>query len=151
MMGSSTFCHKHKTHQYTIKFHWVVLSGLFLLAAFPYPIGDLYEWSGSLMKLWWEGRGLCVTAKLCCVEWRSLLSLTCHFSWLWALCGPYQDLFHLFTFVWHFFINTLLAIGSPCSAIVELAWYFQLGANFGEKLSKLAGKLFFGYLFRELF
>jgi len=49
------FCHKH---QYTIKFHCqteVALGGLFLLAAFPQPISVPYEWSGSIMELWWEG------------------------------------------------------------------------------------------------
>ena len=38
----------------------------------------------------------------CDVEWRPLLSLSHHFSWLWALCGPYQGLFHYFTFVRHY-------------------------------------------------
>ena len=40
---------------YTIKFYRqneVTSSGLLLLAAFSQPIGDLYEWSGSLMELW---------------------------------------------------------------------------------------------------
>ena len=56
-----------KTHQYTIKFHWqneVTLGGLLLPAAFSQPIGDPYEWSGPIMELWWEGRGLSVTIKL---------------------------------------------------------------------------------------
>jgi len=56
-----------KTHQYTIKFHCKieeVLGGLLLLAASSQPIGDPYEQSGSIMELWWEGRGLRVTVKL---------------------------------------------------------------------------------------
>jgi len=58
-----------KTHQYTIKFHCQneeVLGGLLLLllAAFSQPIHDPYEWSGCIMELWWEGRGLSVTVKL---------------------------------------------------------------------------------------
>jgi len=41
-----------------------VLGGLLLLDAFPQPIGDPFEQSGSIMELWWEGRGLSVTVKL---------------------------------------------------------------------------------------
>ena len=61
------FATNTKTHQYTVKFHCqnkVVLGGLLLLAAFSQPIGNLYEWSGSIVELWWEGRGLSVTVKL---------------------------------------------------------------------------------------
>ena len=57
------FLSQTKTHQYTIKFHCqneVVLGGLLLLAAFSQPIGDPYKWSGSIMELQWEGRGLTV-------------------------------------------------------------------------------------------
>jgi len=71
MTGSSIFATNTKIHQYTIKFHCqneVVLGGLLLLAAFLQPIGDPYEWSGSLMEFWWEGRGLAVTEKLCGAE-----------------------------------------------------------------------------------
>jgi len=53
MTGSSIFLPQTR---YTIKFHCqneVVLVGLFLLAAFSQPIGDPYEWSGSLIELWW--------------------------------------------------------------------------------------------------
>ena len=56
-----------KTHQYTIKFHCQneeVLGGLLLLATSSQPIGDPYERSGSIMELWWGGRGLSVTVKL---------------------------------------------------------------------------------------
>ena len=66
MTGSLIFCHKHKD-QYIIKFHCQneeVLGGLLLLAAFPQPIGNPYEQSGSIMELWWEGRGLSATVKL---------------------------------------------------------------------------------------
>ena len=48
-----------------MKKFWVVCN---LLAAFSQPIGDPYEWSGSIMELWWEGRGLSVTVKLCGAE-----------------------------------------------------------------------------------
>ena len=45
------FYQEHK-HEYTIKFHCQnqpgFMSGLLLLAAFPKPSGELYEWSGSL-------------------------------------------------------------------------------------------------------
>ena len=68
MKGSSIFFVTNtKTHQYTIKFHCQneeVLGGLLLLAASFQPIGDLYGRSGSIMELWWEGRGLSVTVKL---------------------------------------------------------------------------------------
>ena len=56
-----------KMHQYTIKFYCQneeVLGGLLLLAASSQPIGDPYERSGSIMEVWWEGRGLSVTMKL---------------------------------------------------------------------------------------
>ena len=56
-----------KTHQYTTKFHCQneeVLGGLLLLAASSQSIGDPYERYGSIMELWWEGRGLSVTVKL---------------------------------------------------------------------------------------
>ena len=121
-----------KTHKYTstIKFHCqnkVLLGGLLLLTAFLQPGNDPYEWSGSFMELWWESRGLCVTVKLRGVEWRSLLSLHYHFSWLSALCGPYRGLFHLFTFIWHFFMNLLPTIRPPlpshCWArLILLSW-----------------------------
>ena len=55
------------THQYTIKFHCQneeVLGGLLLLAASSQPIGDPYERFGSILELWWEGRGLSVTVNL---------------------------------------------------------------------------------------
>jgi len=41
-----------------------ILGGLLLLAASSQPIGDPYKWSGSIMELWWKGRGLIVTVKL---------------------------------------------------------------------------------------
>ena len=41
-----------------------VLDGLLLLAASSQPISDLYERSGSIMELWWEGIGLSVTVQL---------------------------------------------------------------------------------------
>jgi len=41
-----------------------VMGGLLLLAASSQPIGDPYKRSGSIMELWWEGRGLSVTVKL---------------------------------------------------------------------------------------
>jgi len=66
MTGSLIFFVTNKTHQYTIKFYCQnaeVLGGLLLLAAFPQPIADPYKWSGSIMELWWEGRGLSVTVK----------------------------------------------------------------------------------------
>ena len=68
MTGSSISVINTKTHQYTIKFHCQneeVLGGLLLLAASSQPIGDPYEWSGFIMELWLEGRGLNVTVKLC--------------------------------------------------------------------------------------
>ena len=67
MTGSSIFCLNTKTHKYTIKFRCqnvVVLGGLLLLAAFSQPIGNPYEWSGSIMEFLWEGRELSVTLKL---------------------------------------------------------------------------------------
>ena len=127
-----------KAHQYTTKFHCqnkVVLGGLLLLAAFAHPTDDPYKWSGSLMELWWEGRGLSVTVKLHGIEWRLLLSLHYHFSWLSALCGPYQDLFHLFTFIRHLTAATLPLLSLPHTTI--------LGSTLLKKLCKLAGKLFF--------
>ena len=131
MTGSSILCTNTKTHKYTIKFHCqnkIVLGGLLLLTAFLQPTDNPYEWWGSLMELWWEGRGLCVIAKLRGVEWRSLLSLHYHFSWLPALGCPYWGLFHLFTFIWHFFMNPLPAIWPrpPSINIVELAWYYTI-------------------------
>jgi len=120
---------------YTIKFHCqneVVFGGLLLLAAFSQPIGNPYEWSGSIMEL---GRGLSVTLKHCGVEQRPLLSLHYHFSWLSALCGPYQGLFHPFTFIWHFswiacppsgppLLNSPdTTISGPTSVKVHLNWW----------------------------
>ena len=54
MTGSLIFCYQNE----------VVLGGLLLQAAFSQSIGDPYEWSGSLMELWWKGSGLGVTVKL---------------------------------------------------------------------------------------
>ena len=137
-----------KTHQYTIKFHCqnsVDLSGLLLLAAFSKPNGNLYEWSESLMKLWWEGRGLCVTVKLRGAEWRPLLSLSHHFSWLWPslvhikvyfTSSPLPEIFHE-SFACH------PAPHHP--PIVELTWYYHLRANLSKKI---AGNWFLVYLIR---
>jgi len=67
MTGSLIFCLKHKDtsiHYQVYCQNEEVLGGLLLLAAFSQPIGDPYERSGSIMELWWEGRGLSVTVKL---------------------------------------------------------------------------------------
>ena len=61
MTGILIFLSQAQTHQCTIKFHCQneeVLGGLLLLVAFSQPIGDPYKWSGSIVELWWEGRGL---------------------------------------------------------------------------------------------
>ena len=61
------FCHKHKDtsiHYQVSLPNEDVLGGLLLLAASSQPIGNPYERSGSIMELWWEGRGLSVTVKL---------------------------------------------------------------------------------------
>jgi len=114
MTGSSFFAiNKRYINTLTIftaKLKYCSLGGLLLLAVFLQPYDGPYEWSGSLMELWWEGRGLCVTVKFSGIELGPLLSLHYHFSWLWTLCGPYQGLFHLFIFIWHFFMNPLPAI-----------------------------------------
>jgi len=50
----SFFATNTKAHQYTIKFHCQneeVLGGLLLLATSSQPIGNPYEWSGSIMEL----------------------------------------------------------------------------------------------------
>ena len=117
MTGSSFFAiNKRYINTLTIftaKLKYCSLGGLLLLAVFLQPYDGPYEWSGSLMELWWEGRGLCVTVKFSGIELGPLLSLHYHFSWLWTLCGPYQGLFHLFIFIWHFFMNPLPAICPP--------------------------------------
>ena len=120
---------------YTIKFHCqneVVFGGLLLLAAFSQPIGNLYEWLGSIMQL---GSGICVTLMDRAVAQRSWLSRHYHFSWLSALCGPYQGLFHPFTFIWHFswiacppsgppLLNSPdTTISGPTSVKVHLNWW----------------------------
>ena len=142
-----------KTYQYTIKFHCqhkVVLGGLLLLATFLQPIGDLYEWSGSLMEFCWEGGGLIVIVKFCGAKWRPLLSFSLHFSWLRLLWGPYQGIFCLFTLVWHFFKKFCPLSGLPPT--VELTWYYHLGAHLGKKnLCQFAGDLFLVYLARGWF
>jgi len=73
------FCHKHKNTPIHCQ-NELVLNGLFLLAAFSWPVGNPCEGSRSLMELWWAVRGLCVTVKLCHVGWRLLLSLTYHLA-----------------------------------------------------------------------
>ena len=57
------------------------------------------------------------------------------FVWLQSSMVLNKGLCYLFTII--------LAGYQP---IVELAWYYHLGANLGEKLSKLLGNLFLGYL-----
>jgi len=110
-----------KTHQYTIKYQkwsslgWPALPGCFSLAMI---IGDPYEWSGSLMELWWEGRGLCVTVKLRGVEWRPLLFLNYHFSWLWALLMSISPLHLLPTIHLPPFPTTLPLLSSPDTTIL---------------------------------
>ena len=61
-MKFTFFCHKPYCQNEE------VLGGLLLLAVSSQPIGDLYERSGSIMELWWEGRELSVTIKLRGVE-----------------------------------------------------------------------------------
>jgi len=64
---SQTQSHINTLSSFTAKMKksWVVcFCWLLLLAASSQPIGDPYERSGSIMELWWEGRGLSVFAKL---------------------------------------------------------------------------------------
>ena len=78
----------------------VILGGLLLLAAFSQPIGDPYEWSGSIMELWCEGRGLIVTVKLhdavCCLLAIILAGYepcVAHIN-VYFTCSPSSDIFH---------------------------------------------------------
>ena len=135
MTGSSIFATNTKTHQYAIKFHchslqWSALAGCFFLSHWQWVVWIL---DGALVKGW----GLCATVELRGIEWRPQLSLNYHFSWLWSLCGPYQGLFHLFTFNFFSWVPCMPS-GPP---IFELAWYYHLGANLGEKIYHLGANL----------
>ena len=99
----------------------------------------------QLIQVVWvlDGALVRVTVKLCVVGWRPLLSLHYHFSWLSALCGPYQGLFHLFTFVWHFSWIPCPPSGPP--AILPLLSLPDIIIS-GPTLVKIGGKLFFWLL-----
>ena len=130
----SIFCHKHKDtsiHYQVSLPKWRVVCFCWLL--FPSPL--TINLSG--LDPWW-GFGEryiedCVTVKLCGTEWRSLLSLHYHFNWLWALCGPYQDLFHLCLTFFHESLPTIwppttylfsyTAVSGPISVKKNVNWW----------------------------